>query len=166
MTVSQDASITSEDSAADSAVEREKEPHPTDPQRWADGTLRPGNQNATKHGIYSAARRDGFERLDIPAFYNGLLSDLGDEPSTVQRAYLDNLRDLEITRRMLIGFLSREGIFTKRGRVRSAYDKLLATVVVWDRIAQRIGVERRARHIDPLDALRIAVDEANAVDAQ
>ena len=144
---------------------RVKVPHPTDPQRWSDGTLRPGNANATKHGIYSAARRDVYERVDIPEFVNGIISDIGGEFTTIERGYIDTLRDLEITKRMLIAHLSREGIFTKRGRVRSAYDKLLATVVVWDRIAQRIGVERRARHIDPLDALRHAVDAANAVDA-
>jgi hypothetical protein len=138
----------------------EKQPHPTDPHRWADGTLRAGNDNAVKTGVYSAAARaqaatkpSDFARQTVDDFIAGVIADMGGESelSSIELAYIEVLRDLSITRQMFVADLIRRGLFTSKGRVRSAYGQLLATVDRWDRIAQRLGTERQPKQVTPLE---------------
>jgi hypothetical protein len=51
------------------------------------------------------------------------------------------------------------GIDSRPGR--AAYDRLLQTMDRWLRVATALGVERRQRHVDPIEGVRLAVEEAN-----
>jgi hypothetical protein len=63
--------------------------------------------------------------------------------------------------RLVQNDLVNRGVVTSKGRVRSSFTKLLETFDRWDRFAQRIGIDRKARYVDPLDVLRAAVEKAN-----
>lgn len=134
-----------------------KRAHPVDPGRWADGTLRQGFSGpALKSGVYSA----GVKRHEVPtdlrqsidAFRAGLISDQGgaSELSTIQAGYLTRLCDVEVCCRLIQNDLVTRGLFTAKHRVRSTFDKFLLTIGTWDRLAQRIGMDRRARQVPSL----------------
>ena len=133
-----------------------KPPHDVYPDRSADGTVRAGNQVAQKSGIYSAAVKRGEVptelRQTIDEFRAALISDQGgaSELTTIQVGYLTRLCDVEVCCRLLQNDLVTRGVFTAKGRVRSTYDKFLATIDRWDRLAQRVGADRRARQIPSL----------------
>jgi hypothetical protein len=143
-----------------------KQAHPTDPNRWADGTLRVGNRAAETHGVYSSRRREPPAdplRPSLDDFTAGILSDLGGvgEISTITRGYVSQLQNAEIVVRLLTSDFAQRGLFTPRGRVRSSYSKLVQAILLWDRLAQRLGAERRPKHVSAYDALLDAVEEAN-----
>jgi hypothetical protein len=133
-----------------------KQPHPFYPDRWADGTVRPENQTARKHGVDSAAVRRGEVphelRQSVDEFRAGVISDQGGRTAltTLQAAYIVRLTEIDVCCRMLENDLVRRGLHTKGGRVRSSYDKFLATIALWDRIAQRVGVDRLAKPVTSL----------------
>jgi hypothetical protein len=134
----------------------DKQPHPLYADRWADGTVRVGNDVARKHGADSGAVKRGQLpedlRVTIDEFRSGLITDQGgaEELTTLQAGYITRLTDLEVCSRLLQADLVARGLITPKGRVRSSYDRLLATFVCWDRFAQRLGFERRARPIPSL----------------
>jgi hypothetical protein len=106
------------------------------------------NQVARRTGIY-ARQQPADLRLSADDLMAGIVSDLGgtDELSTLQTAYVRKLADIEITIRLLTSDIAAHGLLTPGGRVRDVYDKLLAGLGVFDRYAQRIGLERRARKV-------------------
>ena len=130
-----------------------KTPHPDHADRWADGTVRAENQVARKHGADSAAVRRGEVppelRQSIDDFRGGLISDHGGPGAltTLESAYILRLTEVEVVLRLLQNDLVHRGLHTPRGRVRSSFDKFLATIGLWDRLAQRVGVDRRARQV-------------------
>jgi hypothetical protein len=132
-----------------------EKPHPLYSDRSADGTVRAGNQVARKSGIYSAAVKRGEVptelRLSVDEFRAGLISDRGgaSELTTIEAGYITRLCDIEVCCRLLQNDLVTRGMFTAKGRVRSSYDKFLATIDRWDRLA-RAGLDRRARHVPSL----------------
>lgn len=160
-TVSADADASAENGGQD------KQPHPVHPDRWADGTMRPGNQAARKHGAYSVAVQRGQVpddlRVDVDVMQEQIVADLGgvENLSAIQVGYVRKLRDVEVVERMLISHIATNGLFTPRGRVRAVYTRWLEAVGTWDRLAQRIGMDRRARLVDPFEAVKAAVQEAN-----
>lgn len=130
------------------------------------GRFVPGNRAAVRHGFYStAAKRDApvEVRQNSDELTAGVIADLGgpEELTALQRGYVECLRDVNICRQLLVAHLIEHSLLTPKGRVRAAYRVLLETLDRWDRYAQRLGVERRAKHVDPIEALRIAVGEAN-----
>lgn len=119
------------------------------PERGADGKFLRGNQAARTIGLYAVqqptAHQDAVARLTA-----GIISDLGggDELSTIERAYVGRLADVELTLRLLAADIAQRGLLTHRGGVRKVYDSLLAGIDRWDRLAQRLGTRRRAKHVD------------------
>ncbi|MDO8795075.1 MAG: hypothetical protein Q7J25_10700 [Vicinamibacterales bacterium] len=111
----------------------------------------PANQAARRTGIYARQQPPDL-RLTADELMNGILSDLGGESelSTLQTAYVRKLADVEITIRLLTSDIAANGLLTPGGRVRDVYDKLLAGLGVFDRYAQRIGLERRAKRVPSL----------------
>jgi hypothetical protein len=131
-----------------------KQPHPTDPRRWSDGTQRPGASGlATKHGAYAQGQRSPalLENLgNLDAFRSALEADQGgrEELTTICNGYVGRLTEVEGLCRLLRADLMEHGIFTKKRRVRSTFAAFLTAVEKWDRLAQRLGMERRTRRVN------------------
>lgn len=128
----------------------EKEPHPAHADRWADGTVRQGNQTARKHGAYAFEHRGpdalpGDLRISIDEFRAQVVRDRGgvDSLTAIEGGYIRRLGELETVVRLLAGGLATRGLFTPRGRVRGTFSRWLESLDRWDRYAQRIGVNSR-----------------------
>ena len=138
-------------------------PHPLDADLCARGHFRAGNQVARQLGLYArqqpAELRERVDRLTA-----GILSDLGgeDELSTLERAYVGRLADVEVTLRLLAHDIAERGLLTPSGGVRRVYDQLLAGIDRWDRLTQRIGVKRRARRVSSAMEATAAMPEIDA----
>lgn len=137
----------------------DKPPHPEHEDRWADGTVRPGNQAARKHGVHAfetrgAAALPADLRVSVDEFRAQVISDRGgvDNLTAIEGGYIRRLSELETVARLLTSDLAQRGLFTPRGRVRGTFSRWLETLDRWDRYAQRVGVDRRARQISTLQA--------------
>jgi hypothetical protein len=128
----------------------EKRPHPTFSERWADGTVREGNQTARKHGVRAFEQRGPAAlpdvlRQTVEEFREAVIADRGGltELSTLEAAYIRRLAEVEATARLLAHDLASRGLTTPRGRVRGTFSRWLECLDRWDRLAQRIGTETR-----------------------
>lgn len=133
----------------------EQSPHPVHEDRWADGTVRPGNQAARKHGVRAFEERGASAlpadlRVSIEDFRAQIISDRGgvDNLTAIEAAYVRRLGELETVARLLASDLASRGMFTPRGRVRGTFSRWLETLDRWDRYAQRVGVHRQAKPIE------------------
>jgi len=92
-----------------------------------------------------------------------VISDQGgtSEISTIMESYTEKLADIDILVRLMTADIATNGLFTPSGKVRDVYDKLILGLAAFDRYAQRIGLDRRPKQLNPLDAIQQAVDEAN-----
>jgi hypothetical protein len=146
---------------AESAAERQ--------ERDERGRYLPGSQEGNQHARTSGVR--AFElhgeaalpselRDELAAFRAALMADQGgaSELTAIRAGYVQRLSEVEACLRLLAEDLRTRGLMTKRGRVRSTYDKLLQTIDRWDRLAQRLGMERRTLQVSSFAA---AVAEAN-----
>ena len=94
-------------------------------------------------------------REDVDRFIAGVIADRGGEAAltTLQRAYISRLGDVELTHRLLCMDINQHGLKTESGaKYRDVLDKFYAGVDRFDRLAQRIGVDRVARNISGLSA--------------
>ena len=141
------------DSAAEpiakSAAERPetvKQPHPTDPRRWADGTQRPGVDSlARKHPKFATNTAAVQEWLREKRA--AIIADRGG-PQALSTALESAAGELAFVLFVLDQWQAhfiQKGLTTKGGRVRSAYQSYLSTLDRYIRLAQMIGLERRAR---------------------
>jgi hypothetical protein len=80
---------------------------------------------------------------------SGVLSDQGGESelSTLEHSYIEKLGDIDTSIRLLTHDIAVNGLLTPGGRVREVYDKLLAGLAAFDRYAQRVGLERKAKRV-------------------
>lgn len=114
------------------------------------GAFLPSNSAALTHGMrrYQAngALPDDL-RVDVDQFRAQLVADQGgvDELSAVRAGLCRMLVDAEVGRRLLMQQVVKHGIDSKPGR--AAYDRLLATMDRWQRVAVAIGVERKQRPV-------------------
>ena len=116
----------------------------------------PGTQAARKSGLYAQHRPTDLQAA-VDAMIAGVISDRGGEEalSTLEKAYIRKLADVDITIHLLAADIARRGLLTPAGGVRNVYDKFLAGLDRWDRLAQRLGLGRRARRVpDPLDYIQ------------
>jgi len=116
----------------------------------------PGTQAARKSGIY-AQRQPMDLQARVDAMVAGITSDHGGEAAltTLEKEYIKKLVDVDITIQLLATDIARRGLLTPAGGVRNVYDKFLAGLDRWDRLAQRIGLGRRARQVpNPLDYIQ------------
>lgn len=141
--------------------------HPADPLRCAGGHVLPGNTAARRHGVRAFEVRGDAAlptdlRISVDDFREAIVRDRGgvDALTAVERGYIVRLSEVETVSRLLASDLAQRGIFTPKGRVRSTLQRWLEVIDRWDRLAQRVGTDRRARQLSPLDAVRQAVEEA------
>lgn len=112
----------------------------------------PANQGARTHGIYSRQPPPEDLRVKVAELRSGVVSDRGGEAelSTLEHSYVEKLGDIDVTIRLLTHDIAVNGLLTPGGRVRDVYEKLLAGLATFDRYAQRIGLERRAKRVESL----------------
>ena len=75
----------------------------------------------------------------------------------------DAFAEVSLVRRSLFRRLSEQGgVLTGKGRVRAALGAYLTVLDREHRLASLLGLERRQRPVDPLDAVHRAVEAANS----
>lgn len=83
-------------------------------------------------------------------------------PATVE-ALVDAFAEVSLLRRALYArMVEAGGVVTGKGRIRSTLSVYVTALDRELKIAQTLGLERRQRHVDPLDAVHRAVAEARA----
>jgi hypothetical protein len=143
--------------------------HATNASRCENGHVLPGNENARKHGAWSYQRGRGDDALPpavrdtVEVFRQQVIADRGGEDNltAIESGYIRRLGELEAVARLLAADLATKGLTTARGRVRGLYSRWLETLDRWDRFAQRVGAERKARPVSPFESVKAAVEEAN-----
>jgi hypothetical protein len=113
-----------------------------------------GNQEARVLGL-QARQHPAELRLTAEELMAGVIADRGGdaELSTLERAYIRRLGDVEITHQILVQDIAQNGLHKPSGNVRDVYDKFLAGLDRFDRLAQRVGISRRAKRVDLARAL-------------
>ena len=123
------------------------------PQRCTHGHPLPGFKGpAYKHGLRSFEAR-GPEALppslksSVDEFRESLVADRGglENTTTVERGYIARLTEVETAARLTAADLA------ARGLVHGTFTRWWPCEL-WDRYARRLGMERKARQVDPLDA--------------
>ena len=123
----------------------------------------PANQLQRTHGIYSKTPPPADLREKVDELRAGVISDRGGESelSTLELSYVEKLGDIDVTIRLLTHDIAVNGLLTKSGGVRGVYDKLLAGLAAFDRYAQRVGLERRAKQVPSLSEVMSRGDHAD-----
>ena len=128
-----------------------------------------GNLNALKTGARSARVLAGEmpEQAEARAALKdrvaAIVGDLGgpDVLSTLAAGQVERHARLELVDAYLWANLERLGPLTGKGRTRAALTAWLQVVDRLQKSAMALGLERRQRPVNPLDAVRQAVIEAN-----
>jgi hypothetical protein len=116
------------------------------------GRFAPGNNAARKTGA-TEFERHGAEvltpdfRAEHENFRNDLIADQGglSELSTVRLALIERAAQAHTMASLLAADLSRRGVTTERGRTRKSLDQFFKCVDRFERLARRIGLERRPK---------------------
>ena len=118
-----------------------------------------GNSGAVKSGAYRAGLRAGGIPsellLEMTAFREAVSADRGglEQMTEIERGYTRRLVELETFCRLLVGDIQARGIVTKAGRVRNSYTLFLSTCDRWDRIAGKLGMDRREKRLNVAERL-------------
>jgi hypothetical protein len=133
--------------------------HAEKPGICARGHAMEGNQLRRTHGVRSfeergAAALPDVLRQTVEEFREAVIRDRGgmDELSTLEAAYVRRLSEVETVARLLASDLASRGLMTPRGRVRGTFSRWLECLDRWDRLAQRVGTDRRGRQVPSLSA--------------
>ena len=145
------------------------ETRPEDPTRCRSGHPLVGYPGPVfKHGVRAFEARGeaalpSVVRETVDSFREQVTADLGGASNltAVQGGYVRRLGELEAVVRLLAADLAQRGLTTPKGRVRGTFSRWLEALDRWDKFAQRIGVERKARPVSPFEAVARAVEEAN-----
>jgi hypothetical protein len=91
--------------------------------------------------------------------------DLGGAPTTLQATAIREAARLSLLVEALGDDLLARGVLSAKGACRAALGAYTQTLDRQNRIMTILGLERRARTVDPLDAVRAAVEAAGREDA-
>ena len=132
-------------------------PHSAHTGRCERGHGMRGNQLHRTHGAYSfrdrgAAALPDVLRQTVDEFRESVIADRGGptELSTLEAAYIRRLSEVETVARLLAADLASRGLTTPKGRVRGTFSRWLECLDRWDRLAQRVGTDRRSRAVSSL----------------
>ncbi|MGE0361461.1 MAG: hypothetical protein AB7H93_12160 [Vicinamibacterales bacterium] len=144
--------------------------HPGPRPGHAPGTGRfvRGNRDALTHGAYSRQVAGGLlpEQAELVAMLaekrEAIEQDLGgaDALTELQRDLIERYTQLELIAHRLAEVVVAAPL-TAKGAKRAALSAFLAVTDRQQRLAMTLGLERRSRPINPLDAVALAVAEAN-----
>lgn len=131
------------------------ERHSTDADRCTRGHVLVGNQARRLHGVRAfetTGRLPDILRQTVEEFRASVIADRGgaSELSTLEAAYIRRLSEVETVARLLAADLASRGLLTPRGRVRGTFSRWLECIDRWDRLAQRVGTDRRGRAVSSL----------------
>ena len=134
------------------------ERHTTDADRCVRGHVLVGNQTRRVHGVRAfetTGRLPDVLRQTVEEFRQAVITDRGGsaELSTLEAAYIRRLSEVETVARLLAADLASRGLTTPRGRVRGTFSRWLECLDRWDRLAQRVGTDRRSRTVTLRDYL-------------
>ena len=142
-------------------------PHTTKDGMCAAGHFVVGNSARRIHGVRAfetTGRVPDVLRQTVDEFREAVIADRGgsSELSTLEAAYIRRLSEVETVARLLASDLAVRGLTSARGRVRSTFSRWLECIDRWDRLAQRVGTDRRSRAVPSLSAyLAQAAPEGN-----
>lgn len=128
-----------------------------------------GNTASLRHGGRSARVLAGLmpEQAEAKAALEervaAIVADLGgpEALTAIAAGLAERHARLELVDAYLFENLQRLSPLSAKGRTRAALTAWLAVVDRLQRSAMALGLERRAKRVDPLDAVRRAVEEAN-----
>lgn len=145
------------------------ERHASNPDMCAGGHFISGNTARRIHGVRAfetTGRIPDVVRQTVEEFREAVLADRGGavELSTLEAAYVRRLAEAETVARLLAHDLAQRGLFTPKGRVRNTFQRWTEAVSLWDRLAQRVGVDRRARPVPTLQDYIAAQAQAPAAE--
>ena len=126
--------------------------HSVEVDRCIRGHVLVGNQARRTHGVRAFETKgqlpDAF-RQTVDEFRQAVITDRGgaSELTTLEAAYIRRLSEIEAVARLLAADLASRGLTMPRGRVRSTFSRWLECLDRWDRLAQRVGTERRAKAV-------------------
>lgn len=137
--------------------------------RRADGTFAPGNSASLRHGLFSRQVRGALlpEQAEVLAALaekrTEIERDLGgaDAVGALSRDLVSRYLELSVIADYLGQQLVIEGPLTTKGNQRAALTAYLSVVDRVHRIAMTLGLERKTKPVNPLEAVRRAVEEAN-----
>lgn len=142
----------------------DKVPHPTLPGRWSDGTAAPANQIA-RNEIGAIKQRASLQVDAKEEIKSRVLTDLGaedDGPSETLSGLVSRYAEVVLLAGAYYDYLEQQGgPIGVRGRQRAAVTGYLAALDRQMKLATTIGLERKQRPCNPIDAIRRAVAEAN-----
>ena len=143
------------------------ERHAADADRCTRGHVLVGNQTRRLHGVRAfetTGRLPDVLRQTVEEFRESVIADRGgpSELSTLESAYIRRLSEVETVARLLAADLASRGLTTPKGRVRGTFSRWLEAIDRWDRLAQRIGTDRRSHVVTLRDYLAQAVVEEDA----
>jgi hypothetical protein len=138
--------------------------HASNAQMCANGHFIAGNTARRVHGVRAfetTGRLPDVLRQTVEEFRESVIADRGgpSDLSTLEAAYVRRLSEAETVARLLAADLAARGLFTPKGRVRNTFQRWTEAVSLWDRLAQRVGVDRRAH---PVPSLRDYLAQAQA----
>lgn len=111
------------------------------------GSFLARNQAARTHGL-NARTVPADLRMDADQLKDAIVADLGGLPelSALEVSFVRKIADVEVMLGLLLADMAQRGILTPAGRkVRDVYPAFLAGIDRWDRLAQRVGLKRRAK---------------------
>ena len=132
------------------------------------GCWQPANRGAWKTGLTSAQVRralfDGPSAVALAEQRQEIETDLGGpgELTRIQRDLVGRYVETASMATWLAGNLVADGVLTARGRARQALNAYLGLLDRQHKLAVALGLERRARHVDPVSAIREMVARRSA----
>jgi hypothetical protein len=133
----------------DPAASRESSDSTTTTNHRADGSFAPGNTAALKHG--------GRRSLDRPEALTAiagkraeLIAHVGESASVIQHDIITDYARTDVLIESVAANIEVGGIFSSKGRTRAAVTLLLSLMERRLRLAQALGLERRAKRVPSL----------------
>lgn len=140
---------------------RDHDPRQERPDRDATtGQFLPGHLTNVKHGAYQSLDRP--EALAaITGKRDEIIRDLGGDLAIIKSDLVTDYARTDVLIESVARNIEVGGIFTPKGSSRAAVTLLLSLMDRRQRLAQALGLERHVKPVNPLDAVRQAVIEAN-----
>ena len=136
------------------------------PNRDASGRFTAGNTAALRHGRRSTVVRRRIEeesRAELAERRQAILADLGgaDELSIIATDVVERYLVAAALLQWMEDRLISDGVVTGKGKRRAIHRAYLAQLDRVVRLGSMLGLERRSRPVDPLEAVQRAVKDAN-----
>ena len=126
-------------------------------QRDALGRVGPGNALARKaDGLNRYAKTKELPediRLFVDTFSADVISDQGgaSDLTAIRGGYVRRITDVEAMLQLAAKDIRTRGFFTVGGRTRTTVFTFMQLLDRWDRLAQRLGLDRRAKQVPSLE---------------